>query len=96
MMISYVYKGVGTNVWSIVFPGNFSNRRTSSSPGGYPCLQLMPRWQDLPVFLERFVTVWTFYYNIAPRTGDICFGLTKFAVRDTRFICLCRYYEDYF
>ncbi len=47
-------------------------------------------------FLERFVTVWTFYYNAAPRTGDICLGLTKFAVRDTRFSCLCRYYEDYF
>ncbi len=53
-MISYVYKGVGTNVWSIGFPGNFSNQLTSSSPGGYPCLQLMPRWQDLPVFCGAF------------------------------------------
>ncbi len=39
---------------SIGFPGNFSNQRTSSSPGGYPCLQLMPRWQDLPVFCGAF------------------------------------------
>ncbi len=80
---------------SIGFPGNFSNQRTSSSPGGYPCLQLMPRWQDLPVFCGAFRDCLELLFNIAPRTGDICLGLTKFAVRDTRFSCLCRYYEDY-
>ncbi len=73
---------------SIGFPGNFSNQRTSSSPGGYPCLQLMPRWQDLPVFCGAFRDCFgTFITTLHQGLGH-CLGLTKFAVRDTRFSCL--------